>query len=159
MSRRNEMQRVIKQYKHETGAKEVDMHDVARWMTARGWPLPPPVDPIDRLAKELSKAAREEVRYSNTSGRPYRANHVYPTMQGGKQLMLWVDIDEATRPQMHRSLNLRREQMVGDAVQLSFDAEHWNSIHPSEEPIEIELDFAPDVEWRKNSDDEVKEAG
>ncbi|MCB9570877.1 MAG: hypothetical protein H6709_02170 [Kofleriaceae bacterium] len=72
--------------------------------------------------------------------------------------MLWVDIDGATRVQMHRSLNLRREQMVGDAVQLSFDAEHWNSIHPAEEPIKIELDFAPDVEWRRNSDDDAKQA-
>ncbi|MCB9507831.1 MAG: hypothetical protein H6697_09230 [Myxococcales bacterium] len=48
--------------------------------------------------------------------------------------------------------------MVGDAVQLSFDAEHWNSIHPAEEPIKIELDFAPDVEWRRNSDDDAKQA-
>jgi hypothetical protein len=122
MSRKNEMQRLIKQYKFETGAREVDMHEVARWMTAQGWPLPPPIDPIDRLAKELSKAAREEVRYSD-SGRPYRANHAFPSPQGGKQLMLWVDIDEATRPQMHRSLNLRREQMVGDAVQLTLGAD------------------------------------
>ena len=158
MSRKNELQRLIKQYRFETKEKEVDMHAVARWMSDRGWPMPEPVDPIDRLAKELSKAAREEVRQS-ASGRPYRANHAYPVTQGGKQLILWVDIDEATRAQMHRSLTLRREQMVGDAVQLTFDAEHWSSTHPTEEPIQMELDFAPDVEWRKNGEPRDKQTG
>ena len=44
--------------------------------------------------------------------------------------------------------------MVGDGVQLTFDADHWNSIHPDEEPIDIPMDFVPDVEWRKNAPDE-----
>lgn len=43
----------------------------------------------------------------------------------------------------------RRDQMIGDAVRLSDDAARWNSQHPELEPIQIELDFGPDVEWRK----------
>ena len=44
--------------------------------------------------------------------------------------------------------------MVGDALQLSFDADHWNAMHPDEHPIGVELDFAPDVEWRKSAPEE-----
>ena len=55
---------------------------------------------------------------------------------------------------MQKSMVMRREQIVGDALQLSFDADHWNSIHPEEEPILMPLDFTDDVEWRKNSPEE-----
>ena len=55
---------------------------------------------------------------------------------------------------MQKSMVMRREQIVGDALQLSFDADHWNSIHPEEEQILMPLDFTDDVEWRKNSPEE-----
>ena len=58
---------------------------------------------------------------------------------------------------MLRSLNKRREQMVGDAVHLTYDADRWNSQHPEVERIQIALDFGPDVDWRKASD-EVEES-
>lgn len=52
---------------------------------------------------------------------------------------------------MHKSLVNRREQMVGDGLQLTLDADHWNQINPNEEPIQLPLDFTQDVEWRKNA--------
>lgn len=70
-------------------------------------------------------------------------------MQGRLQGYLWIDIDEAPRGPMQRSLVMRREQIVGDALQLSFDADHWNSIHTDEEPIILPLDFTDDVDERK----------
>ena len=152
-SQKSQLQRVIREYKIQTGATEIDMHDVARFaVTECGWRLPEPVDPYDRLARQLSKAARDEMRQDTATGRPYRANHAVTETRGGRQMTLWVDIDEAPRPRMVKSLIQRREQMVGDAVQLTFDAEHWNSVHPDEEPITMELDFTEDVEWRKNSE-------
>jgi hypothetical protein len=45
----------------------------------------------------------------------------------------------------------RRNQMIGDGLQLTLDADHWNRIHPDEKPIQIPLDFYDDVQWRKNS--------
>lgn len=158
-SLKQQLQAWIRQYKLEMDSSEVEMRDVAVWMAQKGWRLPKPVEPIDRLAKELAKAARDEMRYDAKTGRPYRANHAVAHSRGGKQLSLWIDIDEAPRKLMHRSLIQRREQMVGDAVQLTFDADHWNSIHPDEEPIVLELDFKEDVEWRKNSEfDEQSDA-
>lgn len=145
------MQRLIRLYKEETGEREVDMHQVATFANKKGWPLPTPISPLDMLAKAFSQAAREEIRRDPKTGLPYRANHAYTKPQGDKQLTLWVDIDEAPRGPMHKSLINRREQMVGDGLQLTLDADHWNSIHPDEPPIQIPMDFTDDVEWRKNS--------
>ncbi|MGB4598628.1 MAG: hypothetical protein WBI04_01470 [Trichlorobacter sp.] len=153
-----EMQKLIRYYKDETGKAEVDMKEVAKFAVSKGWRLPTPKDPIDRLASEFTKAARDEIRYDAVTGKPYRANHAYPVKYGEEQYHLWFDIDEATRLQMHKSLIMRREQMVGDGLQLTLDANHWNSVNPGEEPIEIPLDFTDDVNWRLNAPDEQKKA-
>jgi hypothetical protein len=154
MSRNKELWSVINYYKEETGKEEVDMHEVAEWAMSRQLLRKPnPRTPGDILARELSRAAREEMRHDE-AGRAYRANHAV-TMYGqnGAQTTFWVDIDKAPRKHIQKSLTQRREQMVGDAVQLSFDALHWNTTHPDEEPIKIELDFTLDVEWRMNGEE------
>ncbi|WP_414451257.1 hypothetical protein AB4851_20575 [Burkholderia sp. 22PA0099] len=153
-----EMQYMIRLYKETTGEHEVDMKKVAKFANERGWPLPKPKDPFEMLAREFTQAARQEFRRDAKTGKPYRANHALPVTQGGQQLTLWIDIDEAPRFQMHKSLINRREQMVGDGVQLSLDMDHWNSIHENEEPIVIPMDLTEDIEWRKNAPDEDEEA-
>ena len=157
-SKIKKMQNFMRYFKEETGKKEIQMHDVAGFALKKGWKLPPAISGLDRLAREFSRAAREEIRKDNKTGRPYRANHAYMVKQGNKQLTFWIDIDEADRKPMVKSVYLRREQMVGDGLQLSLDLDHWNSIHPDEEPIAVELDLTDDVEWRKNAPDEEKEA-
>ncbi len=155
--------RALYAYKQATGVKEVDPHELAKWAHRHlQWPMPEPQSPLDRLAKEFSRAMREETRKDAKTGKPYRAHHAYPSTEpNGQTVMKWVDIDEAPRKQMHKSLQLRREQMVGDGLQLSLDADHWNSVNPKAEPIEIELDFTDDIEWRKNApdDEDEKDAG
>jgi hypothetical protein len=155
-------QRVIREYRAATGESDVDMHKVAAWAVNKKMDrLPAPQDPLDRLAKEYSAAAREEIRYDKKTARPYRVNHCYVVMQDGKQLHLWLDIDaEAPRHKMVKARNLRREQMIGDALQLTLDLDHWNSINPKEEPLTAELDLTDEVEWRKNAPgDADKKAG
>jgi hypothetical protein len=137
---------ILRQYKRETGETDVDMRKVAEYAAERGIRLPKAPSPIDLLASEFAQAAREETKIDTKTGRPYRVNHFVKM----GQLSFWIDIDEAPRGKMRLSLTLRREQMVGDGLQLSLDAEHWNNIHPAEEPLVIPLDFTEDVEWRKN---------
>lgn len=151
-----EMQSIIKRYKEATGQTSVDMHDVAKYAVSMGWPLPKPKTALERLAEQFSGAAREEIRRDEVTGRPYRANLAVTTWQGSVQTTLWTDIDEAPRHIAHRSFQQRREQMVGDAVQLTFDVMHWNRVNDAEEPIRMEMDFNDDVQWRINSpgDDE-----
>jgi hypothetical protein len=151
MSKHQEMQKFIRYYKDQTNEIEVDMHKVAAFAEKKGWVLPKPISPLEALAKQFATAAREEIKYDKTTGLPYRVNHSYPHKQGETTLHLWIDIDEASREPMRKSLVLRREQMIGDGLQLTLDFEHWNRVHPNEEPITLPMDFGPDIEWRKNS--------
>lgn len=153
-SKSQQKQRMIRLYKETRGITEVDMKEVAKFAAERGWPLPSPQDPLDRLAKEFTQAARDEIRYDQVTGKPYRANHAIPTTHEQLTFYRWIDIDEAPRAPIQKSLINRREQVVDDMVQLTLDAEHWNRIHPDEEPIEIPGDFTDDVEWRMNAPDE-----
>ncbi|MGA2119910.1 MAG: hypothetical protein ABSH56_34860 [Bryobacteraceae bacterium] len=157
-TKQQRQQRLIRLYKEETGAAEINMHEVAKFAARKGWPLPKPSDPLDLLAKEFSQAAREEIRHDKGTGKPYRANHAFATRRHGEQYTLWIDIDEAPRKPMLKCVVQRREQMVGDGLQLSLDVDHWNGIHPDEEPIDVPLDLTDDVTWRKNAPDEGKKA-
>ena len=148
------LQNIIKLYRQRTGNESVDMHEVAKFAAEMGYQLPKPKSGLDRLAEQLSSAAREEVRRDDATGRPYRANLAVVQWINGSQLTLWHDIDVAPRRIAHRSFVQRREQMVGDALQLTLDVHHWNRVHAEEDPIVMPLDFADDVEWRLNTPDQ-----
>lgn len=149
MSKHSDLQKYARLYRQETGNHEVDARKLAEWLLQRGYPEPTPISSVDRIAKDVSAALREETRIDEATGEAYRANHVYTVVRDGSQLNLWVDIDEASREPMHASLTMRREQIVGDICQLTFDADHWNRINPHEEPIQIEPDFALDLALRR----------
>jgi hypothetical protein len=154
MSKAQEMQKIIRLYRDETGHTELDMHEVALFAMRKGWPMPIPKNPLDMLAAQFRDAARQEVRKDSSSGRPYRAYHAVPT-SAAQGSFFWIDIDdpETTHTNMRKSAVMRREQMVDDGVQLSLDLDHWNSIRAEGERIELPMDISPDIEWRKASMD------
>lgn len=149
-TRHERMQKLLRHYRDVTGIKEVDMHELARFAAGMGWSLPVPAQPIDLLAKEFSRAAREEIRHDSITKRPYRVNHAFTVSRNGQQMTLWIDIEEAPRKPMEMSVTNRREQVVSDLVQVSFDVEHWNRINPTDEPIIVQTDMTDDVAWRMN---------
>lgn len=154
MAGKRQLQQIIALYRLKTGETELDPKKMAEFAIQHGIDLPKPKDPLELLAREISVAAREELRRDERTQRPYRAYHSLPIAHADGQVsFVFVDIEDATRPQMHRSLTKRRDQMVGDAVHLTYDADRWNSQHPDLEPIQMALDFGPDVEWRKATDE------
>lgn len=158
MAGKKQLQKIIALYRAKTGETELDPKKMAEFALKNGIDLPKPKEPLELLAREISVAAREELRRDEQTKRPYRAYHSLPIEHADGQVsFVFVDIEDATRPQMHRSLTKRREQMVGDAVHLTYDADRWNSQHPDLEPIQMALDFGPDVEWRKASEDAYEE--
>lgn len=161
MSKALERQRVIRAYKDETGETEVDMRKVAEFAVRKGWPLPRPADPLDTLAKQFADAARQETRRDPKTGNHYRANHAAPTRDASGQLSFgWIDIDDprVTVTRMRASLVMRREQMVDDGLQLTFDMERWNNIRSPEERIELPMDLTFDIELRRAAQDDDDEA-
>jgi hypothetical protein len=51
MKKSEEIQRLFRLYKDESGNKSVDMAQFSIWMRDRGWPVPVPPDPLELLAK------------------------------------------------------------------------------------------------------------
>ena len=56
---------------------------------------------------------------------------------------------DAPREHMHKAFIQRREQIVGDCVQLNTDVEAYNGFNESEKHIQILFDFREDIEERK----------
>ena len=160
MSTETEMlQRVRREYRSRTGETELDHRKVADFAIKKlGWRVPKPPDPVDILAKKLSNAARVEERVDTTTTLPYRANLSYSVMRGQEQLTLWVDVDEATRPQIKRCATKFRDQIAGEVFRLANTLDHWSRTHPNEEPVQVPLDFGPDVEWMRNAPREDERA-
>lgn len=142
------MQDFVRFYKEKHGVISANMHDVAAEAEKMGWRMPKPKSPSELLAAQFSDSQREEIRKDEVTGRPYRANLAVSDWHGETQMVLWTDIEDATRHIAHKSLGQYRDQMIGEAVQMTTTADHWNRMHPTEEPIKMELDFGPDVEWR-----------
>jgi hypothetical protein len=161
MSQAQELQKLIRLYREETGHAELDLHEVARYALGKGWPMPKPKSAIDMLAAQIKDAARQEVRKDKGTGRVYRAYHAVAARDAkGQGTFFWVDIDDpaTTFTNMRKSMVRRREQMVDDGVMLSLDQDHWNGARPEHEQINLPLDFTQDVEWRKNGLDDAEEA-
>jgi hypothetical protein len=154
MSKRQERQRFIRHYKDTTGDREIDMHKVAAFAKSSGWKMPTPPSDIELLAKQFADDAQAERRYDTGTGKPYRVYHALPVASGQLNLFVYVDIDEATRNQMLKSAVNRREQMVSDGYNLTLDLDHWNSANSDEEPIQLPMDLAFDIELRKAADDD-----
>lgn len=157
-TKNQELQALARLYREQTGQDAVDTHDLARFAVSKGWPLPTPKSALDRLAEQISSALREEMRRDEVTGRPYRANLAVTIYKAGEQMTLWADIDTAKRPFAQKAFVQRREQMVGDAVQLTFDVMHWNRVNEDDAPIEMPMDFTDDVQWRLNAPNESKGA-
>jgi len=147
MSKRTDLLKMIRMYREETGIKDIDHHDVARWAKVRGWKLPTPPSAEDMLARYLSAAARTETRIDAEMGFVYRANHPYPVLTSGKQEVRWVDVDE--HPDHHKmrlSMTVRRNQTAADVIQMTFDTMHWNNDNPTQEALPMPAaDFTFDV--------------
>lgn len=129
------------------------MNKVAAFAKEMGWEMPRPPSDIDLLAKQFADDAQAERRYDDKTSRPYRAYQAIPA-SGPSQLNLfvYVDTDEATRPQMLKSAVLKREQVVSDGYSLQLDLDHWNRVHPEDLPIELPMDLTMDIAIRKASD-------
>ncbi len=157
MTKHEEMQAFVRYYKRENKKTEVTMAEVARAAIGQGWPVPPPVSGEERLAKQFASAEREEIRYDKETKRPYRANLALSRQQkNGDQMSFWIDTDEASRNQMELAIRKYREQMVGEGEIGTDTVEHWNRMHPDERPLQFELDFTEEVEWRRNAPIEEK---
>jgi len=109
-------------------------------------------DPLATLAEVMAGALRQEYAIDE-AGRRYRVNHAVRITKGGVQYTFWAIMKDAPREHMQKAFIQRREQIVGDCVQLATDVEAYNAMNEEQSPIQMLLDFRDDVEERRYWDD------
>jgi hypothetical protein len=140
----------IDQYVAETGEHMIDMRLVAAWAIRKRLWEPQPEDKVKRLARDLSRAARQDY-IPDDDDFPVRRLHSHKIKQGDVQLTFWVNIEDATREQMRNSTQWRRNGVLADCIQLDRDVRHYNKHFNPGDPIEVEFNLRPDVEEKRHS--------
>lgn len=143
----NQVKDYIERYKAETGHDGLlDPHEVAAWAFHNGLHKPNPRTIIDVIAADISQVFREEYR-TDKHGRRYRAKHAATHKKGSKTLSLWADLDDPVAPHEHfvRPFAQRRQQIVGDCLQLKTDVDVYNDKRDPVVPVQVPLDFTLDV--------------
>lgn len=135
---------IIKRYQLATGDTQLVSRKMAAWAIASGLWEQPRFAPEKQLARELSRAMREEY-ITDARGKRVRAKHNVTRRINGVQTTMWEDIRYSKRPHMELSLHQRRERIVGDCRQLKVDLDSYNATHPAEEPIQIVFNFINDL--------------
>lgn len=123
--------------------------DAVRWAVHEGLLELPKIDPYEILAGQMASALRDEMA-TNAKGQRYRVNHAVRIMKGGVQTTIWAVMGYAPHEHMERAFTQRREQIVGDCVQLKIDVDTYNAKRPnSTAEIQFVLDFTDDVAERE----------
>jgi hypothetical protein len=137
-------QEIINDYLEETGAAVLDMRLVAAWAIRKGRWDTPPTDKIKQCAQELSRAARVEF-YEDPQGRTVRRKHAYRIKKDDKQLVFWVDIEDAKPGQMLLAFQQRRKGILQDCAQLKTDVDSYNDNNKANDRIQLAFNFEEDL--------------
>jgi hypothetical protein len=144
MSYNEQLQTIFQKYERAGNPTPASMREVAAWAIEEKLWEPRPVDVVDILAEDMSRALREEYR-TDRKGRRYRAKHAVRITRGGVQLTLWADIDRSSRDHMQMAFAQRRQNIVGDCLHLRIDVDAYNEKHAAEPEVQLILDFSRDV--------------
>lgn len=144
----NAVKDYIERYKAEVGTDGlIDLHAVAAWAYHKGLHKPNLKTVIDAIAADIAQVFREEYRV-DPQGRRYRAKHAATHKQGNRTQSLWADLDDPAAPHSHfvKSFGQRRQQIVGDCLQLKTDVDVYNEKRKPATPVQMPLNFTLDIE-------------
>lgn len=147
MTKTELMQNLWKRYEQEHGYVASGTRAVVDWAVAEGKLELPKVDPLDILANQMAAALREETAVDE-HGREYRLNHAVRISKNGTQTTIWGILGHVQDQHMEMSFTQRREQIVGDCLQLRNDVDVYNNKRKGEQPYQLELDFTEDIAER-----------
>jgi hypothetical protein len=148
MATKNEQfQKVWRLYERAHGSLPATAREASVWGVNQGLLSLPDIDPYDALSEDMARALREEYA-TDAQGRRYRVNHAVRVTKGGVQHTFWAILGEAPLQHMQKAFTQRREQIVGDCLQLKIDVDAYNALNDDQPAIQLELDFTYDIEER-----------
>lgn len=146
-SQAEHLQELWRIYEHERDHAPASAREVVTWAVREGKLALPKIDPLDVLASQMASALREEYA-TDAQGNRYRVNHAVRITKSGVQTTFWGILGYAHSGHMRMSFTQRREQIVGDCLQLQNDVDAYNNLYPKER-VQLELNFAEDVAERR----------
>ena len=163
MHYKEQLLEIWNRFKEEVSADPADLKELGAWARQNGLWAPRPVDIDASFARDMAEALREQIRVDK-DGRKYRA--FIPAKGKGKDglpLFRWADIDLAPRSHVEKGVQQERRQIANDCYALAMKIDHYNSVHPDDEPLQTVFNFEDDVEEMKiangiKKDDEDKAA-
>jgi hypothetical protein len=150
MNTKNErLQRVWHRYDNQRGHKPSSAREAVEWGVAERLLELPEIDPYDFLAGQMASALRDEYR-TDERGLRYRVNHAVRVTKGGVQYTFWAVMGYAPHSHMEKAFAQRREQIVGDNLQLKIDVDVYNHLNQGKRPaVQLVLDYTEDVAERE----------
>jgi hypothetical protein len=140
-------QDLVEQYRHATKNRPLRSIEVVDWAINRGLIKLRHVDPRYLLAEEIALAMHEEY-ITDPQGRRVRTKHAARYEVDGRQETFWADIRDrnpGTRRHMQIAFQNRRQQIVGECVQLKLDIDSYNQNWNSGAAIQSCFDFTDDL--------------
>ena len=144
MTYREQLQKIAEDYRAAGMPWPARSNEIAAWAIDNNLWQAHRSTLISRCAEEISDALREEY-YTDPQGRRVRTKHVARIEVDGKQLPLWDDIRSGNRDHFLISVQNRRQQIVGDCLQLKTDVDSFNENNNPGAAIQLILDFSDDV--------------
>lgn len=143
------LQQLFHEFEERRDHVPVGTRQVCEWAVSQCLLSLPQIDPLDVLARRMASALRLEIR-TDSKGRRYRVNHAARITTDGVQFTFWAMMGFAPRSHMEISFAQRREQIIGDCVQLKTDVDAYNDMNRGkEQDIQLVLDFTDDVAERE----------
>jgi hypothetical protein len=144
-----QLQQIWHNYDNQKEHRPTSAREAVEWAVHAGLLELPEIDPYDVLAGQMSTALRDEYQ-TDGKGRRYRVNHAVRVTKGGVQDTFWAAGGFAPHDHVERAFTQRREQIIGDNLQLKTDVDVYNDMNEGKRPmIQLVLDYTDDIAERE----------
>lgn len=148
VSKSERLQQAWHRYDSDHEHLPTSARQAVEWAVSEGLLVLPLIDPYDVLAGEMAQALRAEIQ-TDEKGRRYRVNHAVRVSKSGVQYTFWGMMGFAPHAHMEKAFGQRRDQVIGDCLQLKIDVDVYNDMNRGKEAeIQLVLDFTDDVAER-----------
>jgi len=134
------------QWIKEIGQESGDPEDFVEWAQSK-WKLAPRLQDVKKiLRKQVTQALRQEKRYDEEGGFPYRAKQCITLFENHLPVKHYFDTDKGGTPTLRqKSVKQRREAVAHDVYRAACDVERMNKVFPDDPQLSFVFDFSDDV--------------
>ena len=145
MSYMRQMQILADKFFRETGKVSATKTEMADWAISMGrWDRQEEAA-RKQCADDFAEAMRVEYE-TDQKGRRVRTKYAATLEREGKKQTYWGDRKNVGHDFMEVSVKQQRNRVAGELYQIKVDVDSYNERYNDGEPIQIPLDFTPDIE-------------